>query len=79
MELGQGRVRMGVKGKVLHPEGGRALEQAPHGSGHVTEPAGVQEAFGQWSQTHGLIFGWSCEEPGVGLDESCGPFQLRIF
>lgn len=34
-----------VLGKVLYPEGGRALGQAPQG--HGTEPADVQEAFGQ--------------------------------
>ena len=28
-----------------------------------------------------LIFGWSCVEPGVGLDDHpfVGPFQLGIF
>ena len=36
---------------------GWALGQAPQGSGHSTEPAGVQEAFGQGSQIQGLIFG----------------------
>jgi len=34
--------------------------------------AGVQEACGQCSQTYGLIFGWSCVEPGVGLSDPCG-------
>ena len=31
--------------------------------------ARVQRVFGQCSQTHGLIFGWSCVEPGVGFDD----------
>lgn len=30
---------------------------APQGSGHGNEPAGGQEAFGQQSQTHGLVLG----------------------
>lgn len=29
--------------KVLHPESGQALGQAPQGSGHGTEPAGVKK------------------------------------
>lgn len=29
----------------------QALAQAPHGSGHGTEPVGVWEAFGQCSDT----------------------------
>uniref|UniRef100_A0A8C3C3U0 3-hydroxyanthranilate 3,4-dioxygenase n=1 Tax=Cairina moschata TaxID=8855 RepID=A0A8C3C3U0_CAIMO len=38
-------------GKGSAPRGGRALRQAPQGSGHSTEPAGVQELFRQSSQT----------------------------
>lgn len=37
-------------------------------SDHSTKPTGVQEMF-EHSQTYGLIFGWSCMEPGVGLDD----------
>ena len=58
--------------KVLHSEGGQALGQAPQGSGHGTEPDRAQEAFGLFSQTYGLISGWSHVEPGVGLDDPCG-------
>lgn len=32
---------------------------------------GVQEVFGQCFHTHGLIFGWSHIEQGVGHDYSC--------
>ena len=69
---GTGEGQAGCQGKVLHPEGGRALGQAPQGSGHSIEPAGVQEAFGQLAQALGLIFGWSYVEPGVGCDDPCG-------
>ena len=62
----------GCQEKILHPDGGRALGQAPQGSSHSTEPAGAQEVFGQHSQTHGLFFWGSCMEPGVGLDDPCG-------
>lgn len=41
------------------------------GSGHNTEPVGVEEAFGQRTQTHGLIFGCSWVDPGVGINDPC--------
>ena len=31
--------------------------------------AGVQEVSGHCSQSYGLIFGWSCVEPGVELSD----------
>ena len=34
----------------------KRAEQAPQGSGHGTNPAGVPEVFGQHFQTYGLIF-----------------------
>ena len=43
-------------GKVLHPEGGGALEQAPPGGSHGTKPGNIQEAFGQCPQTYGVNF-----------------------
>jgi len=64
--------------RVLHWEGGWAVEQAPQGSGHDTELAGVQEASGDGSQTHGLILDpvWSQELNSVIIMR---PFQHRIF
>ena len=54
------------------------MEQAPQGSGHSNESARVQAAFGQRSQKNGLIFGWSCMEPGVaGHNDSCGPLPTQ--
>ena len=64
--------------KVLHPEGCWTLGQAPQGRGHH-HPARVPEALGQRSQTHGLIFGWSFEDPGVGLDDPCRSLPTQIF
>ena len=58
-------------GKGSAPRGGRALGQAPQGHGDGPEPDRVQGVFGQGSQTHGLILGWSCVEP-VGLGDLCG-------
>lgn len=61
------------------PECGRALEEAPQSNCHDTEPAKVQEAFGQLSQKYGLILGypvWSWELLSVIF---MGLFQLRIF
>ena len=74
---GTGEGQAGGEGKVLHRDGGWALGQAPQGSGHSSEPAAVQETFGQCSQTNGLIFGWSCVEPGVGLSDPCGSFTTQ--
>ena len=67
-----GEVQDRYQEKVLHQEAGQALRQAPRGSGHGIELARVQEASGQHSQSCGLIFGWSCVEPGVGLDSLYG-------
>ena len=71
--------QIGCQGKVLHPEGGQALAQAPQGSAYGTKPAGAQEAFGQSYQTHGLIFG--CPVWSQGLDSMIfvNPFQVRAF
>lgn len=51
--------------KGSSPEG-MGMEQAPQGSAHGR----IQEVSGQCSQTHGLIFGLSCMESGVGLGDS---------
>lgn len=52
-----------------------AIEQVAQGSEH--RAAGVQEAFGHYSQTD-LHFGQCCVEPGVGLHDPC-PFQFKMF
>ena len=51
--------------------GSSGVEQAPQGSGHGPKLPQVQEAFGQCSWTYSLIFGWSCVQPGAGLDNHC--------
>ena len=56
-----------ISGKGSSPGAGQTLEQAPQGSGHGTELAGVQEEYVQCSQTSGLIFWWSSVELQVGL------------
>jgi len=48
------------------------MELDSQGSGHGTELARVLEASGQSSQIYGLIFEWSCVEPGIGLSDPCG-------
>lgn len=58
-------------GKSFSRRSGRAPGQASQGRGHSTEPDRVQEVFGQHSQTHGLICGWSCVDSGVGLLDPC--------
>ena len=45
-----------------------------------TELARVQEATGQCFRTNGLVFEWSCLEPGVGLNDpyECLPAQAVL-
>ena len=64
-------------GKGSSPKGGQALEQSPKGSGHGTELARVPEAFGESSQSYGLVLGWFCVEPGVELDDPYGSFLAQ--
>lgn len=40
-----GEVQIGYQEKILHCEGGLALEQAAHGSSQGINSAGVEEAF----------------------------------
>ena len=51
------------------------MEWAAHGSGGVTDPGGVQGAFGCYVEGHGLVRtigdGWM-----VGLGDPVGLFQL---
>lgn len=51
------------------------MEQASRGT--EPEPARVQESFGQSSQTSILIFGWSCADPDVGLNDPCGSLPTQ--
>jgi len=46
------------------------------GQCHGTKLAGVQEAVGQHSQPHRRIFGWSCMEPRVGLNDLYGSLPI---
>lgn len=46
-------------------------------SEHGTKSAGVQEAFGQSSQTEGWILEQYCVKPGVGLSDACGSFPTQ--
>lgn len=58
---GEGHV--GYQEKVLPSLGSwlwNGLEESPQGS----DISAVQEVSGQSSQTHDLIYGWSCVEPG---------------
>lgn len=48
---------------------GHTLEQVCQGSDHSSKPTEVQEVSGQSSQKYGLVFMWSCLEPGAGLDD----------
>lgn len=44
--------------------------------------ARVEEASGHrhgHSQVHGLIFGWSCVQPEVGLSDCYGSFPTQTF
>jgi len=70
MELHQRRVRLSVRKRFLTREwSDTETGSSEQGSWH--RAAGVQEAFGQCSQTQVLNFGWSCMDPRVGLDDPC--------
>mgnify|MGYP001855615511 CR=1 FL=1 len=59
MELHQRRVRLSVRKRFLTREwSDTETGSSEQGSWH--RAAGVQEAFGQCSQTQVLNFGWSC-------------------
>jgi len=58
MELCQKRVRLEVR-KRFYTRGWSRPQAAR-----------IQAAFGQHSQTECLNFGWSCMEPGAGLEGS---------
>ena len=65
-----------ISGKVFFLSGWSSTGQDPQGS-RSTKPVGVQEVFGQCSQTYGLIFGWSCVELGIGLNDPCGSLPTQ--
>lgn len=49
-------------------------------SGHSTKPARIQEAFGQFSQAHGVILVTvQCRARSWTLMVLMSPFQLRMF
>lgn len=54
-----------------------ALKQAPQD--HGTKPTGIQEAFGQYSQTHDLNIGWFCVvlDQGIGLNDLCQSISTK--
>lgn len=59
---------------VVSHKGGWWVE----GSGHGTELLELRKhCLRQHSQTHGLIFGWCCTEPGVGLHNPYGSLPPR--
>jgi len=65
-------VQAGYQEKVLHQDGGQALEQPPQESGHDNKLARDQKAAGQCFQPCSLILEWSCVEPGVSLNDHYG-------
>lgn len=63
-------------GKGFAPRGWLGTGTGYSGSGHGTEPAGVQEVFGHCSQTQSRIFGWSDTWPRVRFNDPCGSLPL---
>lgn len=56
--------------RIFTREHGWTLDQIPQGSGRGTKSAGDKEAFRKYAKKYDLIIGWSCVEPGVGLDDT---------
>ena len=76
MGLCQGRVRWGLgKDSSLT----WWLVPGTGSPGSWPQAIEAQEAFGQYSQTEGLSFGWSHVEQGVGHNDSGGFLPLGIF
>ena len=68
MELGQGRVRLGVRKRFFT----EMVEQAPQDSYHGPKSVRVKETLGQCSESHGSVFGWSIfVESGVAVSDPC--------
>lgn len=78
LKLCQERFRL--SGKISSPRGWVGTGTAPQDSGHSSKPDRVQEACGQCSQAHGVIFGddpMHCQE--LDLMILVCPLQLSIF
>jgi len=75
MGLHQGRVTLGVR-KASLPEGCQALEQAAQGSGCSTKLPEFQECL-DVALRLSLLFGCSCVELGVGLNDPCGSLPTQ--
>ena len=78
LQAAPGKVQAGRYEIPLLWKGGQALEWAAQGGGGVTNPGGVQGAFGRCVEGHGLlrtiVDGWM-----VGLSDPVGLFQLWWF
>lgn len=72
MELHRRRVTLGDSKRLFTSSEGRGHGTGSPGQSSRPQAAGTQGAFGQQSQTFGLMFGWCCVEPGVGLHDPCG-------
>jgi len=66
------------QGKILH-QSVVGMEQAAQGSGHSPELLELQEYLYRALRHRVWVLGWCCMEPGVGLNDPCAFFQLRIF
>ncbi|NXC78637.1 SHKB1 protein, partial [Anhinga anhinga] len=63
-------------GKGSSPEGGGALERAPQGGRHGTQPGDAQEALGQGPRSHGVNLG--CAVRGQELGSMVRVFHLGV-
>jgi len=72
-KLHQGRFRLDIR-KSYFSKGGQALQWAAQRGGGVTEPCGVQRAFGCCVEGHGLVITIG-EGRMVGLGDPVGLFQ----
>jgi len=79
MELsGEGQLGVRERGCTT----GRWAWNGMHRAVGTALSAGVQGVSGRCSQAQGLFFRWSCVQPGVGLDDSCGhlpPWDILCF
>ena len=73
-KLHQGRFRLDIRKKFILRKSGEALEEAAQGGGGVTDPGGVQRAFGCCVEGHGLARTIG-EGQMVGRDDPVGLFQ----
>ena len=76
----QGRIRLDIRRKFFHTEGGGALEQAAQGGCGCPIPRSIQGQAGGGSGQPGLVVAWLVTlqvAGGLKVDEHCGPFQPR--